>query len=237
MTQIKRRRIPAGAGRALDVRQGASSARMLRLPAGARAARRAAPARQSEERHPARGTGRQTPLEKRERHEQQENKRRQRRKRPAAGQPKDTAVRQVDDKQPSAAEPEPVVCRTCGAVHSAREVAMASAPGAAGDQARAVPGLPAGPGRRSGGRPDPRRQLRPVARGGARPPDPVSGGTAEAARPQSRIVRIRRMLDRIDVSTTDTHLPLRIGEAVVEAHGGTLHSPGRRMAVRYASGG
>jgi hypothetical protein len=41
--------------------------------------------------------------------------------------------------------------------------------------------------------------------------------------PQSRIVRIRRLLDRIDVTTTDTHLARTIGEAVEQAHGGTLH--------------
>jgi hypothetical protein len=55
--------------------------------------------------------------------------------------------------------------------------------------------------------------------------------------PQSRIIRIRRLLDRIDVSTTDIHLPLRIGEAVVEAHGGALHlvreNDGSAIRVRW----
>jgi hypothetical protein len=41
--------------------------------------------------------------------------------------------------------------------------------------------------------------------------------------PLSRIVSLRRLPDRIDVTTTDVDLPRGIGEAVARAHGGSLH--------------
>jgi hypothetical protein len=55
--------------------------------------------------------------------------------------------------------------------------------------------------------------------------------------PQSRIVRVRRLLDRIDVTTTDAELPRWIGEAVAQAYGGTLHimpeNEGSGIRVRW----
>jgi hypothetical protein len=59
--------------------------------------------------------------------------------------------------------------------------------------------------------------------------------------PQSRIMRFSRMLDRIDVATTDTDLPRRIGEAVKRAYGGTLgvfqEADGVAIRVRWLDDG
>jgi hypothetical protein len=59
--------------------------------------------------------------------------------------------------------------------------------------------------------------------------------------PQSRIMWVRGMLDRIDVATTDIDLPRRIGEAVERAYGGTLdlvrEANGSAIRVRWLGGG
>jgi hypothetical protein len=142
----------------------------------------------------------------------------------------------VDD-LPCAARSEPVICRTCGAVHSAGRWQW-------------LP-LPA--------RHEPRRVRCPACLR-IRADDPAGVLTLvgsfirlhaeelrrliqdeEARRrqrdPQSRIIWIRRLLDRIDLTTTDIHLPLRIGEAVVEAQGEALHlvreNDGSAIRVRW----
>ncbi len=146
----------------------------------------------------------------------------------------------LHDRQRGAAsgpQPEPLVCRTCGAVLRERRWQWVSPPETGEVRRTRCPAClrvrnddPAGVVTLVGS--FVRLHAEEIAR-------LIRHEEARRRRSdcQSRIIRIRRMLDRIDVTTTDIRLPRRIGEAAAAAYGGMLHvmedADGSAIRVRW----
>ncbi len=131
-----------------------------------------------------------------------------------------------DPYEPRGKYTEPTRCPRCGAVYDHGRWQWATAP----------------PGSRVGDCPACRRTRDQLAAGLITLEGPfVAAHAAELIRiarnaaereqaehPMHRIMHIEQHAARIEISTTDIHLPQRIGEAVKRAHRGTLR-------IRYAS--
>jgi hypothetical protein len=154
-----------------------------------------------------------------------------------AGRDSSQPPRDLKGGAPSGPKPEAVVCRSCGAVLRERRWQRLSLPETAEVRRTRCPACmrvrnddPAGVVTLVGS--FVRLHAEEIAR-------LIRHEEASQRRSdcQSRIIRIRRMLDRIDVTTTDTRLPRRIGEAAAAAYGGMLHvmeeADGSAIRVRW----